>query len=483
MRCSACNYESADAADFNKVGKKHFCLKCHAEKFKKCSDCGRVHDATHMHLTGTGYLCGGCFPKNYFICHDCGKTFRKNNNRKFEHQVTDENNKQYSICSHCYDKSYTACDCCGNVYKTALMKFGETHRHKKVCTKCLTESYTKCMYCGKFDLKTEMHTFTNETEMFCKKCGSSRFKRCRRCESFINPNDVYENGENSEECLSCNIKYHLIKEYSYKPNPKMKRSDKDSRECNLYYGVEIEFQCGKRNASNSKIYEINGRKGFEHRVYVAHLIKEQFSDIFYSKSDSSIGYGIEMVSHPLSLFAWKDINERINENFKILVNNRCFADEADTCGMHVHASKNDMSSAHSTRLALFVHNNRGNIEKIARRPSNGYSKFVRVDTKRNGNELESYKYLRENEGRYNAVNWSNRNTVEFRIFRSTLVPKYFYTNVEFCDAAVNFSKDISGATLFDSSESWKRFSEFIANNPEKYDNLKNYMTEQKILTA
>ena len=83
----------------------------------------------------------------------------------------------------------------------------------------------------------------------------------------------------------------------------------------------------------------------------------------------------------------------------------------------------------------------------------------------------------KNDDRYNAVNWRNKNTVELRMFQSTLKTGNFLANIEFADALYHFSMERTVLECVN-NDSWKNFCEFVEE--KEYGYLMNLMVEKGI---
>ena len=82
------------------------------------------------------------------------------------------------------------------------------------------------------------------------------------------------------------------------------------------------------------------------------------------------------------------------------------------------------------------------------------AKFITVIAGRNANRfckiqdkvLGDYRRARD---RYEALNLTNKGTVEFRIFRGTLKRESLFKSLEFCDALLHFCLE-NGCSISDS---------------------------------
>ena len=74
--------------------------------------------------------------------------------------------------------------------------------------------------------------------------------------------------------------------------------------------------------------------------------------------------------------------------------------------------------------------------------------------------------------RHVAINLTNENTIEFRIFRGTLNPKRFLATLQFVDALCHFVKVVSMVTC--GKYCFREFMGYITNT-NRYNNLEHYL--------
>ena len=191
---------------------------------------------------------------------------------------------------------------------------------------------------------------------------------------------------------------------------------------------------------------------------------------------------MEIVSHPATLEFWKSQRNKIEELFAFLKNEGCEGDGADSVGMHIHVTRNKMKRSHQNSFAAFVYSHREKIENLAGRASNGYTKMIRLPNSAADSD-ETARFERvviNNDDRYSAVNWRNKNTVELRMFQSTLNTNHFIANIEFAHSLYHFSKERTVLECVN-AESWKNFCEFTNNGG--YGDLVAMMNEKGIFVT
>lgn len=164
----------------------------------------------------------------------------------------------------------------------------------------------------------------------------------------------------------------------------------------IYYGFEIETE---GNLKNSYLIDNDG--------------------ILHCERDSSLRTGFEMVSQPMS---WGYLTSGktktfLKDLFEELKNNGQTADKESTCGLHIHVSVEAFETDDSVeRAKAIVAGFKDNFEKLARRKQNSYCGYLKVD----GIKVKKKDIKKQFHGRYVAVNDTNDDTIEFRMFQSTL---------------------------------------------------------------
>ena len=292
----------------------------------------------------------------------------------------------------------------------------------------------------------------------CRDCVNDYYVECYSCGAIIHIDiSYYREYDGYSYCEDCypgerpELECHC---YGYKPSPIFHNlGEKTPR---TYYGIEMEVENhGDSYSINDAIYSVKSHSDGER--------------LFYIKEDGSLENGFEIVTHPCTLgyhkkeFPWKDIKSALDKW-------DCEADS--TCGLHIHVSKRIYSELDLIKLALFIFNssNRDYIKLIARRGFNDYARRK---------ELSEYKKkdLRYSQSRFEAINFTNEKTVEFRMFRGTTEHEVVVSSIEFVDSMTDFIKNNSISTV-SKEDSWADYISYVIENGKKYKTLINYMKEK-----
>lgn len=226
-----------------------------------------------------------------------------------------------------------------------------------------------------------------------------------------------------------------INNYSYKPEPDF-RGDGP-----MYFGLEVEITTPSYGATDRA-----ARKCAD------------FGDVAYLKSDASVD-GFEIVTHPMSYdyalnsFPWK-----------VFADLDAMGCSGENAGIHVHVSRKGFAGpVHMYRWMKFVYRNQRQVVKYARRNSGEWAPFRESDRK---DILKKAKGDRGYE-RYAAINATNRDTFELRIFAGSVDPEEVKATVGFAAATIEYTRQLdSHAVVKADGWSWKAFTRWLADKPE-----------------
>jgi hypothetical protein len=149
--------------------------------------------------------------------------------------------------------------------------------------------------------------------------------------------------------------------------------------------------------------------------------------VFFER-DGSLSSGFEMITHPQSLPAHRELFTFLRDPALV---RGLRSHRTTTCGLHVHVSRSGLSNLTIARAVTFV-NDPGNdafITAIARRYSTSFCKVVEKD-------VETAHLSAD---RYEAINLTGRETIEFRIFRGSLKYEAVISAIEFSRAETGSS--------------------------------------------
>jgi hypothetical protein len=180
------------------------------------------------------------------------------------------------------------------------------------------------------------------------------------------------------------------------------------------------------------------------------------TSLCYLKDDGSIpDYGFELVTHPLTYLyhrdcaPWQDILSKMRAAWLLS------HDASSSCGLHVHVNRNALNDNQWLIVDWFVHRFQSKWEQIARRSDDHWCAF-----KQKG----AFDSLKDVYGkgctRYRAVNFSNRNTVEFRLFRGTLRYETLIGTLALVDGLIRWARVVKTHDLL-TDGIWESYIKFL----------------------
>jgi hypothetical protein len=406
----------------------------------KCADCDFESETSKaFKVIHTGeHVCGDCLD-NYEYCDDTGEY----------HHVDDcmyIDSKDIWVTIDEYQNNYFTCDDCGEIYHNNDNHAAHDSRGRdiNICTTCRDDNdYFTCDDCGEIFHTDQMNSVNDGNNHVCESCCSDNYVWDDRRETYVSPDDLSSD------------KSDLIESYSYTPHLEFK-GKKDYSSTNPFFGFELEVECPDDNRNDMASY-LND-------VY------NYAENYLYFKEDGSLDNGVEIVSHPATM---SEHLKRLKESdFIELSKLGAKSFDTKTCGLHFHISKEFMTDAHKVRFGLLFAMLREPFEVLAQRKASTYAKFK-------SKNLARSQYKKSDE-RYEAVNWTNKKTVEIRMFKGTLKFSTFIASMQLCHAAYLFTHSRhSLACKMTTQDIWLRFIAWIAKKPEAYKELLAYIEHKK----
>lgn len=377
-----------------------------------------------------------------------------------------------------------------------------------VCRECLEEECGVCLNCSSVQHISSMNEFQGDRDngVLCNTCAgrTSLFRRCARCEELNHACDLTNVSGYGRVCGSCldsdtfsycdNCERHVIAEDGCECGDEDEIiADYSSRVTTVplgvgpvWAGVELEVEShGDRNAQAKAILEIMG-------------------DFIIIKNDGSLQNGFEIVTRPASL----DIQRKMWTKFFEKRPDGISSWKKGTCGMHVHMTRRgvtkhgeryrDLDAYQSAYGALTKQQDKaletplGKVNPRYPAMSNlTVAKMVmfvnaprnyRLVTKIAGRTGERWARIYEKKGvkdalaerdRYEAINLTGQETIEFRIFRGTLLPSGFFKNLEFCFALKDYCA--SAGNSFVECQNSDAFIKFVNGRKKEFPHLSAFL--------
>jgi hypothetical protein len=230
----------------------------------------------------------------------------------------------------------------------------------------------------------------------------------------------------------------------------------DKRTPRVLLGLELEMEI-KDN------YCRDERAGF----LLESLRQYEHFDYALCENDGSLNNGFEVVTAYTGL----DVHAKQLEFFKSGLRG-AISHDSDNCGLHVHICKADMSTLHGAKMILFINDqaNQKLIKAIARRDGSGFAKFKNKQSDKNwlksamSCESKRSQLRNLNSDRYEALNFKNDKTIEFRLFKGSLVYETIMSCLEFTYATWFFTRESSTKNM-----TIDGFLKFICANENRGD--------------
>lgn len=314
-----------------------------------------------------------------------------------------------------------------------------------------------CSHLGNYD---DSHNYQDDYRI-CESCTNNYYWSER--------NHYYSDQEDDEDCSDEG--YRNIGNYhSSRHNLGHIPSSYDDRKPRVLVGLELEMEIGSSYDLDDKAAQLKSAIG---------VVQDSGYDYCLLEHDGSLSNGFEMVTGYTGL----DIHAKQLAWFK----NKFVGAKSHnttTCGLHVHVCKADMSMLHAAKMILFINDpqNIDLIKCIARRDSSGYAKFQDKqrdkswlrDAMRSG-DTKARQLRNINSDRYEALNFQNDKTIEFRLFKGTLKYSTIMACLEFAWITWFFARDTSQAQL-----TTQNFLKYIClqNNRRDTAHLRAYLIDK-----
>jgi hypothetical protein len=301
---------------------------------------------------------------------------------------------------------------------------------------------------------------------------------CHDCDNVFSDDDAHNAYDDYSVCGSCVENFRYSERHGfyvrdddddYSENENI-REYHTSSDCLGHIPSKYDFRTPRVLLGLELEMEIKGEYSRDERAGV--LLEglgsfEKNFDYALCENDGSLNHGFELVTAYTGL----DVHAEQLAFFKSGLRG-AISHDSDNCGLHVHICKADMSTLHGAKMILFINDpaNHKLIKAIARRDSSGFAKFknkqLDKDWLKSAMTCESKRsQLRNlNHDRYEALNFKNDKTVEFRLFKGSLVFETIMSCLEFTYATWFFTRDSSTKSM-----TIDGFLKFICANENRGD--------------
>lgn len=403
-----------------------------------CDICGTLErkniSTTYNDIT----YCGSCWDR-VFICSDCG-SLQKRNTRSAVYDI--EKNKHKYVCYTCFHLNYEYCVSCSRGYlREVMITYNVTHNLQRgrdprtiaVCPKCNKKGLKSCTECGTI---THYLAVRDPDKVLCYKCEELNLGLMPY---YFKPAHLYFHRGKNEGKVSENA-FHM--------------------------GFELEVARIRRDLSSP---------GPEKMAKIIKTVVGK--EYVYCVEDGSItretGFeGLEIASHPFTWQSYKEDRERWDAMLLYLRMNGWKA-SLKGLGFHIHTTKAAWGNHQVYKLLKFIYLNQNYMRKIAQRIPNTYC--VVDDDEFNQAVLIAKDKKNRNKNHYSAVNLNDgkgesSNTIEFRMFQSSLEPLFIQKNLEFTYACYRFTRERVKMNT-------REFNLFVTVNRREFPCLHHFVKE------
>ncbi|MBI1758152.1 MAG: hypothetical protein HYR62_02840 [Actinobacteria bacterium] len=239
----------------------------------------------------------------------------------------------------------------------------------------------------------------------------------------------------------------LVEDYTYKPPPLFHGDGP------LFLGMELEVETDSGQ-----------------RRECAELATDCLGDLGYLKRDESLQHGFEVVTHPMSYpwaltgFPWQMLTDLHKVGCRT----------STRTGLHVHVSRSGFGTPQPTvehtradrclhiyRWMKFIHRNAAAVTTLAGRSSPEWAAFTSEERR----AVKHYAKGRLGWNRHQAINTGNNDTLELRVFASSLDPDVVRAALAFTAASVDYTRTLSTQQVLHGAWRWAAFIAWLAQHP------------------
>lgn len=336
------------------------------------------------------------------------------------------------LCESCMG-DYGVCEDCHGLFHLDDMKTRENG--DLLCQPCLKSHLERCTCCGDvFDQEIEEGRGDSWGDM-CPNCASQHFI-CDNCDETLH-NDCYGGNGLCIECYDSEEEEEARPLRGYHNRPSFSPIFQPKRGYPLYFGIELETDdySSNRQEVAEQLFDLSNEE-----------------ELFWLERDCSLDNGIELITQPCilnyhrKLFPWKEVME-------VITKGGGKGEKTNTAALHIHFNRSffgrKQSELYQLRLIYLFEKFRDELitlgrtsEYLMHRSAKKYNCELH-----NTSAKDKIRELRLDGDRMFAVNLTSRETIEIRIFRSTLRVNTIKASLELVDFLVRLAKSYSTRKL------------------------------------
>jgi len=316
-----------------------------------------------------------------------------------------------------------------------------------------------CSNCGNEILNADDDCVDINSNHICSRCAESYFIRCTDCGGLVHESTVLYNEDGEPFCTTC---YPSSDDDSYYSGSSYSSDKLEVKGYHEFDPNDIVFFGDTHNNSVPFLgVELEVDKGNRANEEMSHAIGAILPNNFiHFERDGSLNSGFENITQPATLEYHKSLSKQYREMFRLLIKNGYRSHNTKTSGLHVHFNRTffkDHEDLYVTRLLFLIEKFWDELSKFSRRSMDS----IHWAKKYTDNATEIIRKEKSNNlDRYFALNLTNTNTIEFRIFRGTLRYKTFVATLQLVDTMVRKARTITENEL--QSIKWEDLLEYRA---------------------
>ena len=405
-----------------------------------CTNCGEKHPLSEMTLLGERdeYFCPACIDE-IVICEDCGCAVHEADCHCIH--VQDHPDNTYCVCDDCFSARYGTCTECGNHFRNDFLEEADGHLY---CPECFSDNFVYCNECYEAVYLEDAIYDEDTGEYLCPFCHTER----RGTGILSYHSDLRPSLEF----------FHSPVEF---PNP-------------LYFGVELEVDEGGEDHDNA-----------------AAILDKLGPQYAHAEHDGSLSRGFEIISQPFTLKFYREVlSQRYADAMAEASSLGYKSHDTTTCGLHIHVGREGLGKDDNerdntiTKIWVLMYRFHPQLVTLSRRHQTQLDRWAALPSLEDLGDLSSiYEQplpdlklkLKQNGvfNRYKALNLTNRNTIEFRLFRGTLKHSTLTATLQLVHNLCALAMTMSGVDAL--TITWEQLQTLLSvDSPE----LKEYMAQR-----
>ncbi len=339
------------------------------------------------------------------------------------------------LCARDFDSFFVYCEDCGEIVlkEKAIEIDGEYF-----CSSCIDY----CDNCGSAVPRRYSHTVEDSDYIYCSRCYEAECYVCADCGRHYRYSDSVTAIDGCYYCEHCVEEhrspietYHTFKEYG---NIKFYGTENRSQTPYMGFELEVDTDC-----------QID-------RTAVINRFKDDFGDFLHYEEDGSLRYGWENISQPASLSYHLEMMDKYKNMFEILKNEDIRSHDTNTCGLHMHIDRKyfgDKEDSSVAKMLYLFEKFHSELLSFSRRTESQADDWARSRKYMSSSKGWIKKAVKDSKGyqdhsmRYFAVNLTNDETIEIRLWRGTLNSETFEATLKFTARIAELCKNTSAVEL------------------------------------